>query len=74
MTQTPTDPTVLIIGPPTSERRRGRPPVAEPCKVSLHVKLTERQFDHIACFCLRHDIPLAEFVRRVLTTQMDSLL
>ncbi|HUU83301.1 MAG TPA: hypothetical protein VM243_07340 [Phycisphaerae bacterium] len=42
--------------------------------MSLHVKLTERQFDRIACFCLRHDIPIAEFVRRVLSTQTESHL
>lgn len=74
MTQTTDDPTVLIIGSPGAERRRGRPPADEPRTVSLHIRLTERQFDQIACFCLRQDVPIAEFVRRVLATQWDSRL
>lgn len=74
MTQTPTDPTVLVIGPPAPERRRGRPRVAEPRTVSLHVRLTERQFDQISCYCLRHNAPVTEVIRRWVSAEINSRL
>lgn len=54
--------------------RRGRPRVSEPCNTSLHVKLPEAQYDGLAQFASRHGVPLAEFVRQLLTVRFDSRL
>lgn len=53
---------------------RGRPRKAEPHSSGLYLKLTDRQYDLLAQFSLRHGIPMAELVRRKLFVDFSSLL
>jgi predicted HicB family RNase H-like nuclease len=55
-------------------KRRGRPPAEQPLNTSLHVKVTEGQHDRLDQFARRHGIPLAAFVRQLLTVRFDSRL